>query len=73
MLARTTAPTRAAPAAAPAPDYMNLPAPVRYEELQREVMSEWKGGGEDRGCENTAVDGRGHLPARVSLPLPPRS
>ena len=27
-------------AAAPAPDYMNLPAPVRYEELQREVMSE---------------------------------
>ena len=42
-------------------DYMDLPQPVRYEELQREVMSEWR-------VQQGAQGGAGHR--HLSLPFP---
>lgn len=47
-------------------DYLNLPQPVRYEELQREVMSEWKRSWRAGSRRQPAGGGR----AALQRPLP---
>lgn len=46
-------------------DYMELPQPVRYEELQREVMSEWASAPPGGGSGGS----RASLPAKFQLLL----